>query len=100
MIVATVWVQRHADTLVARFGGVTSDGRPRFPGGIPLLLAPALVALLMFSHGRSLDRERQDEMNWQARRWRMQMARDAAARRAAGDTLPPQPQGRETPRAP
>jgi hypothetical protein len=100
VIVATVWVQRNAASLMARFGGVTSDGRPRFPGGIPLLLAPALVALLMFSHGRSLDRERQDELNWQSRRWRMQMAREAAARRATGDTLPPQPKGRETPQRP
>jgi hypothetical protein len=46
MIIVTVWLQRNSERLVARFGGVSADGRPSFPGGVPLLLAPILVALL------------------------------------------------------
>lgn len=92
VIVATVWVQRNAARLVARFGTVTSDGRPRFPGGVPLLLAPALVALLMMTHGAELDRERRIEQRWMERRWARRAAREAAERRARGDTTAaPQP---------
>lgn len=47
VIIATVWVQRNAERLAARFGVVPQAGRPRFPGGAALLLAPALVAMLM-----------------------------------------------------
>lgn len=98
VIIATVWVQRNAARLAARFGTVTSDGRSRFPGGIPLLLAPVLVALLMMTHGMELDRERRIEQRWQERRWSRRAAREAAERRARGDTLTPAP--RETPSRP
>jgi hypothetical protein len=88
VIVATVWVQRNASKLVRRFGVVTDDGRPRFPGGVPLLLAPALLALLMFGDGAARDRELRIEREWQAAQWRRRAAREAADARARGDTIP------------
>ena len=87
VIIVTVWVQRNAAMLVARFGTVTSDGRPRFPGGVPLLLAPALVSLLMIPTALREDLERRRVNDWQARRL-MRAARqqriDAEADSAAG----------------
>lgn len=44
VIIVTVWIQRHSAQLVARFGDVQAAGRPRFPGGVALLLLPLLVA--------------------------------------------------------
>lgn len=79
LIIATVWVQRNAARLIARFGTVTEDGRPRFPGGVPLLLAPVLVALLMMGDGIERDRERERERRWQEVLWRRRAAREAAA---------------------
>lgn len=91
VIIATVWIQRNAEMLRRRFGTVTSDGRPRFPGGVPLLLAPALVALLMLPSALREDEERRRVQRWEARRF-MQAERrrrakadstDAAERQAA-----------------
>ena len=76
VIVVTVWVQRNAARLVARFGSVTSDGRPRFPGGVPLLLSPALVALLMMPMSAQQDRESRAASEWQIDRLRRQAERD------------------------
>lgn len=45
VIIVTVWVQRNSARLVARYGPVAGEGGPSFPGGIPLILAPALVAV-------------------------------------------------------
>lgn len=100
VIVATVWVQRNAVTLMRRFGGVSGDGRPRFPGGAALLLAPAAVALLMLGDGARRDRERREEQEWQIERWRQQAAREAAAARARGDTVLVRPRQAETQRRP
>lgn len=102
VIILTVWVQRNAARLVARFGTVTSDGRPRFPGGSALLLAPALVAALMFSDGRERDRERLQVMRWQGRRHQMRAAREVRARRDSLSRQPSPSAGgtkRETPSA-
>ena len=67
VIIATVWVQRNAAMLVRRFGTVTSDGRARFPGGLPLLLAPALVALTMLPAAQREDEEQRRVMQWETR---------------------------------
>lgn len=83
VIIATVWVQRNAATLVARFGTVTSDGRPRFPGGVPLLLAPAAVALLLLPGAFEDDAERRRHWDWQYRRSVRQMARETKKAKAA-----------------
>lgn len=69
VIVATVWIQRNAERLTARFGGVTVDGRPRFPGGVLLLLAPAIIALVRLPDGIAADRETQIERDWQVKRF-------------------------------
>ena len=69
VIVATVQVQRDAERLVQRFGVVSSDGRPRFPGGVPLLLTPALLAVLMLPDALALDRERREEERWRTAQW-------------------------------
>lgn len=83
-IVLTVWVQKNAAMLVQRFGTVTSDGRPRFPGGVPLLLAPALVAALLMPQALEEDRERRTSSEWRAERARVEAERENA--RAAADT--------------
>ncbi len=82
MIIATVWVQRNAAMLVRRFGTVTRDGRPRFPGGAALLLAPALVAVLVLPSARRDEAERQRDRRWTERRW----ARTAARERLRSDS--------------
>lgn len=81
VIIATVWVQRNSAMLIERFGTVTSDGRPRFPGGVPLLLAPALVALLMLPVARAEDADRQAEMRWQSRYFARKYARERVEQR-------------------
>jgi hypothetical protein len=73
--------------LVGRFGTVTSDGRPRFPGGVPLLLAPALVALLLFPSALREDLERRQVQQWQARR--STRAARLQQPKAAKETPPP-----------
>ncbi len=81
VIIATVWVQRNAAMLVGRFGTVTSDGRPRFPGGVPLLLLPALVAVLLLPRARAEDAERQADQRWLSRYYARQYARQRIAQR-------------------
>lgn len=56
VIVATVWIQRNRERLIARFGGVESGATPSFPGGVALLLLPLLVALWQLPAAVSLDR--------------------------------------------
>ncbi len=92
VIIATVWVQRNAAMLVRRFGTVTSDGRARFPGGLPLLLAPALVALTMLPAAQREDEEQRRVMQWETRRFmraqraeRVKAEAKADSARAAGD---------------
>ena len=98
VIIATVWVQRNAAMLVGRFGTVTSDGRPRFPGGALLLLAPALVALLIFPSALREDLERRQVQQWQTRRYmraarlqQLKAAADSAADSSAGPAPRPVP---------
>lgn len=66
VIIATVWVQRNSAALVARFGGITTDSRPSFPGGVALLLLPVVVAAIQLPGAAVLDRavrrERDAEM--------------------------------------
>lgn len=100
VIVVTVWVQRNAAMLLRRFGGVSGNGRRRFPGGVAILLAPAAVALLMLGEGAERDRERREEQRWQAERQRQRAAREAAAARASGDTAGARDPVRETRRRP
>lgn len=96
VIVATVWIQRNAAQLQARFGGVTTDARPRFPGGVALMLAPALVALLRLPDAAAVDREVRAAQKWQVERFEraeQRRRREAARARAdsvrAGLTAPP-----------
>lgn len=96
VIVATVWVQRNAARLVQRFGVVSDDGRARFPGGVPLLVLPALVALLMLPDGVARDRERRAEAQWRETHRRARARHEAVARRARGESLP-LTAGREAP---
>lgn len=81
LIVITVQVQRNAARLIQRFGTVTSDGRPRFPGGVPLLLSPILVAVLMFGDAADRDREAREDARVQGQLWRRRSARAAMAQR-------------------
>lgn len=61
VIIATVWIQRNSASLVSRFGGLATDGRPSFPGGTPLLLLPIVAALLQLPSARALDVEERRE---------------------------------------
>lgn len=81
MIIVTVWVQRNSARLVARFGGVAVDGRPTFPGGIPLLLAPMLVALLNLPSSVALDQANRRSADAGMQRARAESRRAEQARR-------------------
>ena len=99
MIVITVWVQRNASWLVERFGSVTHDGRPRFPGGVALLLSPALVAALLLPQAAEHDRLLREHAVWQSERYRLRyeserqkaVADSIAGRRASAPETPPVP---------
>lgn len=99
LIVATVWIQRNSAQLVARFGGLASDGRPSFPGGIALILMPIVVALVQLPSALALDRAVQRESDaWQARARAQMKAQNDSIRRAGGrgtgpieTKAPPQP---------
>jgi hypothetical protein len=84
VIVATVWIQRNSARLVARFGGLASDGRPSFPGGVPLILVPVLAALLQLPGARDLDREARREADAAQAQARRQMEAHADSVRRAG----------------
>lgn len=85
LIVATVWIQRNSAQLAARFGGLASDGRPSFPGGIALILTPIVVALVQLPSALALDRAVQRESDaWQARARRQVQIHDDSVRRARG----------------
>lgn len=100
MIIATVWVQRNAALLAHRFGAAAGDGRPRFPGGVPLLLAPALVAVLMMAEGAQRDHEARAEQRWRNRLSARRMVRENVARRKAMDEARATPTGGETANVP
>lgn len=55
VIIATVWVQRNAAMLVTRFGGISTDGRPSFPGGVGVLLLPIVAAIIQLPAAAQLD---------------------------------------------
>jgi len=85
VIIATVWIQRNSASLVARFGGLATDGRPSFPGGAPLILVPIIAALLQLPSARELDREARRESDAAQAQVRAQMkARNDSIRRAEG----------------
>lgn len=79
VIIATVWVQRNSEMLVARFGGLSDDARPSFPGGVTLLLLPALVALLQIPDAAVLDRAERRANEATTRMFRARRAREANA---------------------
>lgn len=56
LIIATVWIQRHREALVARFGRLDAEARPSFPGGVPLILAAVLAAAMQLPSAMALDR--------------------------------------------
>lgn len=97
MIIATVWLQRNSARLVERFGGVAANGRPTFPGGIPLLLAPLLVALLNLPSAVALDQANRRGMDASVERFRAQSRRAEQARRDSVAALAP-PETKAVPR--
>ena len=56
IIVLTVWVQKRFPDLIQRMGGDPTSP-VRFPGGVPALLAPALLGVLLMQDAARLDRE-------------------------------------------
>jgi len=56
VIIATVWLQRNSAQLTARFGALSEEGRPTFPGGVALLLSPLLAVALQVPSSAGLDR--------------------------------------------
>lgn len=97
VIIATVWIQRNAAMLQRRFGTVTSDGRPRFPGGVPLLLTPAVVALLLLPSALREDEEQRRVQRWEMHRFilvdRRRRAKADATEEAARGRMPGQAPG-------
>jgi hypothetical protein len=96
VIIATVWMQRNAGMLQRRFGTVTSDGRPRFPGGAPLLLTPAVVALLLLPSALREDEQQRRDQRWETRRFILIERR----RRAKADSTEAAARGQEPGQAP
>ncbi len=86
VIVATVWVQRNRERLAARFGGLDSEGQPSFPGGVALLLLPALVAALQLPGAVELDQAIRRDQQAQTTAARRIFERERRER--AADTLP------------
>lgn len=68
VIIATVWMQRNAERLAVRFGVVRTTGRPRFPGGVALLVAPAFVAMAMIPFALREDADRAAVARWNGER--------------------------------
>ncbi len=62
VIIATVWVQRNTAMLIARFGGIASDGRPSFPGGVGVILLPIVAAMIQLPLAAQLDAAERREM--------------------------------------
>lgn len=94
VIITTVWVQRNSAELVVRFGGITTDRRPSFPGGIALLLLPVVVAAVQLPGSVALDRALRRESDAQRAVIRAKIMREnpgALSRiempRAGGDSL-------------
>jgi hypothetical protein len=115
VIIATVWVQRNAAMLVERFGGISSDGRPSFPGGVGVMLLPIVAALIQLPAAAQLDAADRRGNLAMMQRAQIMARRESVARadsvrldslkRAAQPELPREPQRkiqRETlpPRAP
>lgn len=91
VIIMTVWVQRNAERLATRFGVVRQQGRPRFPGGTPLLLLPGLVALLMLPGARADDAEvrMQRDFAFERTQQRARRGEPPRAPKAPTETPPP-----------
>lgn len=94
VIIVTVWVQRNSARLVERFGDLSADGRPSFPGGVWLLLLPALVAALQLPGAAELDRADRRAMEASGRAFGALRRHEEASAR---DSLP-QVRRQETPR--
>jgi len=85
VIIGTVWIQRNAAMLVARFGVISPDGRPTFPGGAGLLLLPVLVGALQLPAAAALDAANRRGMLARVETQR----RQAAAADSIRETPPP-----------
>jgi hypothetical protein len=82
VIVATVWLQRNSQRLTARFGALASDGRPTFPGGVALLLAPLLAVAVQLPAAAALDRAERAEAQASMRQFRAREDRRSREERA------------------
>jgi hypothetical protein len=99
VIIATVWVQRNRAMLVARFGGMSTDGRPSFPGGVGMILLPIVAAMLQLPGAAALDAAERRGTLAQAKRAAIVARRQAAvaADSARLDSLrPAAPRERDT----
>jgi hypothetical protein len=82
VIVATVWLQRNSQRLTARFGALAPDGRPTFPGGVALLLAPLLAVAVQLPAAAALDRAERAEAQASMRQFRAREDRRSREERA------------------
>ena len=90
MIVATVWMQRNADRLAARFGVAARGGRPHFPGGPWLFLLPVGLAFAMVPLAQREDAAQRAEYQWSAdRQARRARKPPSAPGRTEGQQPPP-----------
>lgn len=87
VIIATVWVQRNSAMLVERFGGISTDGRPSFPGGVGLILLPIVAAAIQLPAAATLDAANRRESLARA-----QYHTQLAKRRAAADSTRTNPE--------
>jgi hypothetical protein len=84
VIIATVWLQRNSARLSARFGALGSDGRPTFPGGVTLMLAPLVAVLIQMPIAVALDRAERADAEANHRAYRAREDRRERDARAAG----------------
>lgn len=99
VIIVTVWIQRNSERLVARFGGLATDGRPSFPGGTPLMLLPIIAAILQLPSARMYDAAARRESEMSQIQVRREMQRHADSVRKANG-LPPRPLETKAPMRP
>jgi len=95
IIILTVWLQQRFPDVIRRMGGDPSQP-PRFPGGVAVLLVPAVAGLLLIRDAASIDRDNVADRRSHARAnaTRVRVQRDSmAGARAMQREAQPRPPG-------
>jgi hypothetical protein len=88
IIILTVWLQKRFPELLRRMGGDPSQPA-RLPGGVTILLAPALLGFLLMGDAARIDREQAADRRSHSRATVWRSRRNAPR---AGQRMRPPPQ--------